>query len=357
MSSWSKGKTARRVVFYGDFSGAPNRPIGARSRFVKAKSLSVLTIVCFTAFLLAAPFLNAQIHPQPLTGKYYNGTMVWDGITRYYRVYVPSGLPANPALLVMLHATNLNPGTSPPTRVNYGWQTFADTYKFILVQPTSTYNSKSGQWNWNAYYLSEAFTAAEVGTCTVPPATDCPDDAGFLRNLIVILTAQYSVNPKQVFVAGMSSGAMMAERVGVELSDLVAAIIPASGQIVDSPLFPSRCRSRRWSRFPCRSGKEPRIAFYRPATMAQHCIRGTRSTWPLWTKPLITGLRKMPVPRSRTMSHCAKTELLTQVLPAMTLQAAGTTLRCSSSGKKSWRIHGRRRITPHGGSFRLPERP
>jgi poly(3-hydroxybutyrate) depolymerase len=205
---------------------------------VKAKSLSVLTIVCFTAFLLAAPFLSAQIHPQPLTGKYYNGTMVWDGITRYYRVYVPSGLPANPALLVMLHATNLNPGTSPPTRVNYGWQTFADTYKFVLVQPASTYNSKSGQWNWNAYYLSEAFTAAEVGTCTVPPATGCPDDAGFLRNLIVTLTAQYSVNPKQVFVAGMSSGAMMAERVGVELSDLVAAIIPASGQIVGQSALP-----------------------------------------------------------------------------------------------------------------------
>jgi poly(3-hydroxybutyrate) depolymerase len=36
----------------------------------------------------------------------------------------------------------------------------------------------------------------------------------------------------------MSSGAMMAERVGVEISDLVAAIIPASGQIVGQSSLP-----------------------------------------------------------------------------------------------------------------------
>lgn len=203
------------------------------------KNLSALTIVCFTAWLLATSTISSgQVQPKPLTGKNYNPTMVWDGITRYYHVHVPTNLPANPPMLIMLHATNLNPANKPPTSINYGWQTFADTYKFILVQPASTYNSQSGQWNWNAYYLSGAFTAAEVGTCTVPPASACPDDAGFLRNLIVTLMAQYNVDPKRVFVAGMSSGAMMAERVGVEISDLVAAIIPASGQIVGQSTLP-----------------------------------------------------------------------------------------------------------------------
>lgn len=199
---------------------------------MKARNLSASMVVCFVVFLWAtSTFAGA-------TGKKYHETMVWDGITRYYQVYVPTGLPANPALLIMLHATSLNKGSAPPTNTNYGWQPFADTNKFILVQPASTYNSQSGQWNWNAYYLNQAFTPAEIGTCTVPPATACPDDAGFLRNLIVTLTAQYNVNPKQVFVAGMSSGAMMAERVGVELSDLVAAIVPASGQIVGQSTLP-----------------------------------------------------------------------------------------------------------------------
>jgi len=199
---------------------------------VKARNLSAPIIACFVVFVLAtSTFASA-------TGKKYRETMVWDGITRYYETYVPTGLPANPALLIMLHATSLNKANIPPTNTNYGWQPFADTNKFILVQPASTYNAQSGQWNWNAYYLNEAFTPAEVGTCTAPPASACPDDAGFLRNLIVTLTAQYNVDPKRVFVAGISSGAMMAERVGVELSDLVAAIVPASGQIVGQSALP-----------------------------------------------------------------------------------------------------------------------
>jgi polyhydroxybutyrate depolymerase len=200
---------------------------------MKARNLSPLMIVCCAAFLLATSTLASA-----KGGKNYNETMVWDGVTRYYYVYVPSSLQANPPLLLMLHATSTLPANKPPTTINYGWKTFAETNGFVLVQPASTYNANSGQWNWNAYYLSEAFTPAEVGTCTVPPATACPDDAGFLRQLIVNLTAQYHVNPNQVFVAGMSSGAMMAERVGVEISDLVAAIIPGSGQIVGQSTLP-----------------------------------------------------------------------------------------------------------------------
>jgi polyhydroxybutyrate depolymerase len=93
-------------------------------------------------------------------------------------------------------------------------------------------NTTSHQWNWNAYFMDAAFTSADVGTCTSPPATACPDDAGFLRQLITTLTTLYNVNSNQVYVTGMSSGAQMAERVGVELSDIVAAIAPTSGQLV-----------------------------------------------------------------------------------------------------------------------------
>jgi polyhydroxybutyrate depolymerase len=213
---------------------------------MKAKSLSASMIVFFIAFLLATSMLSSgQSSARSLVGGEtsnktlsYNATMVWDGLTRYYYVHVPTGLPSNPPLLVMLHATSLNPANEPPISNSYEWLPLSNQYKFILVVPASTYNSQSGQWNWNAYYLNEAFTPAEVGTCTVPPATACPDDAGFLRNLIVTLTEQYNIDPNQVFVAGMSSGAMMAERVGVEISDLVAAIIPASGQIVGQSSLP-----------------------------------------------------------------------------------------------------------------------
>ncbi len=174
------------------------------------------------------------------SGQFIDTTMTWDGVTRYFEVFVPTVLPANPPLLLMLHGTQQQSTPNPQAVISldWGWSSIANQYGFILVKPASTYNASSGQWNWNAYYMSEAFTSAEVGTCTTPPATACPDDAGFLRQLITNLTAQYSVNPNQVYVAGFSSGAQMAHRVGVEISDLVAAIVIASGTIVGQPNAP-----------------------------------------------------------------------------------------------------------------------
>jgi poly(3-hydroxybutyrate) depolymerase len=165
-------------------------------------------------------------------GTTLNETMVdlW-GVSRYYQVFVPGVLPANPPLLVMLHGTQYHTPPANPSTYNWGWQSYANQYGFILVQPASTYNPNTGAWNWNDYFMNAAFASGEGGTCTSPPATACPDDAGFLRQLIVNLTSQYNLNPDMIFVTGFSSGAQMTERVGVEISDLVAAIAPASGQM------------------------------------------------------------------------------------------------------------------------------
>ncbi len=177
------------------------------------------------------------------TAQVIDSTLTWDNVTRYYEVYLPTNLPANPPMLLMLHGTQTQ-GTPNPQAIislNWGWQNLANEKGFILVKPASTYNANSGQWNWNAYYMSEAFTSAEVGTCSTPPtgnATACPDDAGFLRQLITTLITQYNVNPSQVYVAGFSSGAQMAQRVGVELSDIVAAVVIGSGTIVGQPSPP-----------------------------------------------------------------------------------------------------------------------
>ena len=164
---------------------------------------------------------SVALHQTVNNSSYIDSTMTWDGITRYYEVYLPATLPTNPPIVFMLHGTRTTTTFDPTevTTLNWGWNTVADKYGFILVKPASTYDANTHQWNWNAYFMDAAFPA---------PA---PDDSGFLRQLIVNLTAQYDVNPNMVYVAGFSSGAQMAERVGVEISDLVAAIAPTSGQL------------------------------------------------------------------------------------------------------------------------------
>jgi poly(hydroxyalkanoate) depolymerase family esterase len=154
-------------------------------------------------------------------GTIVDSTMTWDGVTRYYQVFLPTVLPVNPPLVFMLHGTITTPSFTPESVIatNWGWTSIANQYGFILVQPASTYDATTHQWNWNAYFMDAAFPQ---------PA---PDDSGFMRQLIVNLTAQYNVNPNQVYVTGFSSGAQMTERIGVEISDLVAAISPVSGQM------------------------------------------------------------------------------------------------------------------------------
>jgi poly(3-hydroxybutyrate) depolymerase len=138
------------------------------------------------------------------------------------RVYVPASLPANPSMVLFLHGTINCPAPPTACAVPYQqtpqWETMANTNSFLMVWPISVLEPRSNQYYWEAYDTSFSFTAP-------------PDDSGFLRNLITTLTTQYNVNPKAVFVTGMSSGAAMAERVGVELSDLVAAIAVVSGRL------------------------------------------------------------------------------------------------------------------------------
>lgn len=165
-------------------------------------------------------------------GTYSYLTMVWDGITRDYEIYQPAVLPKNPPLVMMLHGTSYDVPPTNPSTIDYGWSTVANAYEFILLQPASTYDSTTHQWNWNSYFMDASFPPSTIGTCTSPPATSCPDDAGFIRQLILNMEeSPYSINSKMIYVAGFSSGAQMTERVGVEVSDLVAAIVPGSGQM------------------------------------------------------------------------------------------------------------------------------
>lgn len=57
------------------------------------------------------------------------------------------------------------------------------------------------------------------------------DDVGFIRTLIERVIAERNVDPKRVYVAGMSNGAMMAFRLACELSDAIAAIGVVAGSL------------------------------------------------------------------------------------------------------------------------------
>lgn len=144
-----------------------------------------------------------------------NQTESFNGLNRTYSFYIPSKIGQNPALWIMLHPTvqGVNP---PPTFDRGPMQKLADANGFIVIWPNALYNQPTNSWYWDAFFLDYAFLID-------------PDDSGYIRSLI--LQFQVSYGPGDVFVSGMSSGAFMAERVGVDGSDLVSAVGAASGQI------------------------------------------------------------------------------------------------------------------------------
>ncbi len=65
------------------------------------------------------------------------------------------------------------------------------------------------------------------------------DDVGFLSALIDHLVATRHIDPHRVYATGPSNGGIMADLLGCELSDKLAAITPVIGFIAQHPWLPT----------------------------------------------------------------------------------------------------------------------
>lgn len=96
----------------------------------------------------------------------------------------------------------------------------ADREGFLAVYPNGTGRFGTRLLTWNA------------GTCCGSAQKDNVDDVGFTRAVIEDLSRRTLVNRSRIYATGLSNGAMMAYRLAVEASDLVAAIAPVAGSEV-----------------------------------------------------------------------------------------------------------------------------
>ena len=61
------------------------------------------------------------------------------------------------------------------------------------------------------------------------PGAEGDADQKFIRDLVVTLEQQYSIDPKRIYATGISNGGGMTNRLGCDMADLIAAIAPDSG--------------------------------------------------------------------------------------------------------------------------------
>lgn len=144
--------------------------------------------------------------------------MRWDGVTRTYRVFVPTsyvtGTPA--PLVVGLHGGF---GSARQFERDNGLKPALAQRAMLGVFPDGVAGPLTGIRTWNA------------GNCCAYSMNAEVDDVGFINALVQRLTRQYTVDPDRIYAIGHSNGAMLSYRLGCDLPGVFAAIAPVAGAI------------------------------------------------------------------------------------------------------------------------------
>lgn len=147
-------------------------------------------------------------------------TLVHDGETREYVIYVPSTYDENIAHPVLLNFHGYG-GNAGQYMHEADMRLLAESEKFILVYPQGA--CLSGSPHWNAGLESEDNKSDS-------------DDFGFAESLINELSSNYNVDTTRVYACGYSNGAMFAYALACFKSNLIAAVGSVSGTMLEETI-------------------------------------------------------------------------------------------------------------------------
>ena len=132
-------------------------------------------------------------------------TLKSGGDLRNYWLVRPEGIEkTKPAPLLMVLHGSAGSGEDMMTVTRRGFERLADKEKFVVVYP----DALERRWN------------DQGGTV---------DDVGFLLAIVDKLVADGLVDKNRIYVAGISNGGMMAQRLACEQADRIAGIATVAG--------------------------------------------------------------------------------------------------------------------------------
>jgi polyhydroxybutyrate depolymerase len=152
-------------------------------------------------------------------------TMEFDGRLRGYLLHLPSPHKGDEpmALVVVLHGGGQDAWSAEEMT---GFSELADQEGFVVVYPNGTGMFPRKLLTWNAGNF-----------CGYAMDNDV-DDAGFIAALLDRLKADLALDPKRIFVTGISNGGMLAYRLACLYSDRIAAIAPVAAAMNDEACMP-----------------------------------------------------------------------------------------------------------------------
>jgi polyhydroxybutyrate depolymerase len=182
------------------------------------KWLRVVALAVVVAFA-AAGVGSTVASSRKAEGKDVVEHFSFDGQQRSYLLHLPSRLDKKkpvPLVLVLHYYTGTGRAEAQQTQFSEK----ADAEHFIAVYPDGPIPAGPGL-SWNVWHN--------------PRDAGGSRDVAFVRELIRRLSARFAIDPKRIYVTGMSQGGMVSHLAGCELSSVVAAIAPVSGFMMEMP--------------------------------------------------------------------------------------------------------------------------
>ncbi len=262
--------------------------------FVKILSLSLKEKRGRQNYPVKSPEISKNQSSQKyqfFSGGEYDYSLQHDGLTRKYKVYIPSDYnPTKPTPLVMVfHGGGGNMDRAPHY---FGFNKLADQENFIVVYPEGTGTRIVGNLlgTWNG------------GDCCGPAYDNNVDDVGFIKKMLAKIESEFNVDKKRIFATGMSNGAIMTYRLACEMSDQIAAIAP-----VASVGHYKKCQPSRPVATLHIHGLNDPCAPYNGCEKCQSCIQTYLSKLGLKVKTRPS--HSLPVPKFinnwKNLNHCS----------------------------------------------------
>jgi poly(3-hydroxybutyrate) depolymerase len=132
-----------------------------------------------------------------------------EGVERIYRLHIPAAIAARPTPVVL--AFHGGGGNAEAVELGGHFIAKSDLEGFVLVRGEGTLdpppiNPRADVRVWNA------------GVCCGKAVADDVDDVGYVRAVLDDLASRVCIDDARVFATGLSNGALLAHRLGCELS-------------------------------------------------------------------------------------------------------------------------------------------
>ena len=151
---------------------------------------------------------------------------------RDYLLHVPPRHPAIPGdtlppfpLLLVLHGSS---GSGEGIRQTTQMDSLGDAYGFLVAYPNGTNGGGLFASDWNG------------GACCGSASRENVDDVGFISALAAEVSRNLPVDQHHIYVAGFSSGAIMAYHAACRLAPMIDAIAVVSGSLKDESCVPGK---------------------------------------------------------------------------------------------------------------------